>query len=254
MARRRCVLKENYSSLDAKITVLEDKREIKNLMGRFTASMLYCDEEYILDRYWSRRKDVSYGTNQGWYIGPESIASYHDALTQKRKTADKILRTRFPALTGCFSQTDKGYGTMNAQTLSSDIIVVGDDRKTAKGIWTCAGQLVDMTECGPITIYTYGVYACDFVREEDEWKLWHMCCWDDIHRPMGEKWWEPEKSYPPLEEWKPMTAVLMPEPVQPVHRPLYSTTRSSMPFPQPPQRYRTFCETFSYGPEGGETL
>lgn len=229
------------------VDIWEDKRDIKNLMGRFTMALLHKREESLFQDYWSDTSDVCYGTNNGWYYGPEDVKAYQTGCVALMNKSDEIIRKRFPTVVKDMEEK-YGHGYLEVKSLSSDVVVVADDGKTAKGMWACAGQETDMTEIGPITYWTYGMYAVDFIRENDAWKIWHMSYFEHIKHPIGEKWWEPEKERRAYTEFSEMADVKVPEPNIPctLHE-HYSTEREMARFQSLPVPYNAFSETFSYG-------
>lgn len=234
-------------SLEEKLLLWEDRREIKNLMGRVSMALLLKQESDILEQFWSRREDICLGVNKGWYTGREAIASYYAAAVKRMKKSDEIMRGRFSFMKE-FGPQEHGFGYLEAKTLSEGIIEVAGDRETAKGLWPCAGQVTDFTSEGPITFWTFGWYAADMVLEDDAWRLWHLSYLEDIKHPMGEKWWQPARQRVPFSEFAPMREVQEAEPNIPAElRAYYSTERPFTPSQPMPVPYEHFGETFSYG-------
>lgn len=233
---------------EQQIDLWENQREIKNLMGRFSFAILFKEEQSIFDRFWSRREDVCYGVNSGWYSGPDAIQDYYKALDAKRRKADEIKLKRFPK--AFENQNDVfGIGSMDVKPLGSELVEIAGDGRTAKGMWWCHGQYLDDTPTGPITRYTCGMYAVDFVREDDAWKIWHMQYLEEINCACGSRWWgKPTKEYRTFPEFAEMSEIVLPEPNIPeTLREYYSTERKFQRFPAAPRPYFTFDETFSYG-------
>lgn len=234
-------------SLEEKLVLWEDRRAVKNLMGRVSMALLLKQESGIFESFWSKRDDVCFGVNNGWYVGRDAIASYYEAAVQRMKKSDDILRKRFSFMKE-FDVQEHGFGYLEAKTISEGIIEIAGDRETAKGLWPCAGQITDFTDIGPISYWTFGWYAADFILEDDDWRLWHLSYLEDIKHPMGEKWWETPKQRDAFPEFAPMRDVLTPPPNVPMElRDYYNTERPfvlSQPMPLP---YAHFDETFSYG-------
>lgn len=234
-------------SLEEKLVLWEDRRAVKNLMGRVSMALLLKQEADIVESFWSKRDDVCFGVNSGWYVGREAIASYYNAAVEGMKKSDDILRKRFSFMKE-FGDQEHGFGYLEAKTISEGIIEIAGDRETSKGLWPCAGQITDFSDIGPISYWTFGWYAADFVREEDEWKLWHLSYLEDIKHPMGEKWWEPPKEREAFPEFAPMREVQKPSPNVPIKRRDYYNTERPFVLSQPmPIPYEHFGETFSYG-------
>lgn len=234
------------------VGIWEDQREIKNLMGRYTRALLHKEEEEILGRFWSRREDISLGLNDGWYLGRDSIGGYYQYFAEKTALTDRLVKARFHGVKEI--QEGKGIGYLPMKALSTDLVEVSGDGKTAKGMWGCSGQKTEFTPAGPVTYLTFGTYAVDFVREDGEFKVLHMQYLEEICHPQGEKWWEPEQVRPELPEFAELKESIPPEPdVKMVLWEKFRPGRGLRKLPQLPEPYETYSETFSYGYPGEVT-
>lgn len=66
----------------------EDRRDVKNLAGKYVMSLLLKKEPTILEDLWSEREDVSLGVNSGYYSCRAALKAYYasiDAATKKRR-------------------------------------------------------------------------------------------------------------------------------------------------------------------------
>lgn len=236
-------------TLEQRLDVWEDKREIRNLMGRFAHTIIFKEEETIFETYWSRKQeDVCYGTNEGWYVGRDAVKKYFYSIYARTIKADEIIKGRFPDKVVGMPEDARGLGTVDVKALSSDLVEVAEDGKTAKGIWYHGGQDTLAEEIGPLYYYTFGVYAVDFIRENDEWKIWHMDYQEEIRHPMGQKWWEPKIDPAPFPEFVLLSETPITKPNYPeIRREYYHLNREFKEFPPVPEPYKSFADTFSYG-------
>ena len=46
----------------------------------------------------------------------------------------------------------------------------------------------DVETCGPVANWTWGLFAADFVRTEDGWKIWHLSYTNDVDCICGQSW------------------------------------------------------------------
>ena len=53
----------------------EDRRDVKNQMGKFVHYLLLKKEADMVEDLWSKRDDICYGVNDGWYAGARDWAS-----------------------------------------------------------------------------------------------------------------------------------------------------------------------------------
>ena len=99
---------------DAMLERLEWRRDIRNLMGRISADYSVREEGQIYARYWSRREDVCLGVNEGWYVGPDAVADYYQALDEEIMLSAKCVQKDFPEkLEGLTDEALKGVGVMS---------------------------------------------------------------------------------------------------------------------------------------------
>jgi hypothetical protein len=89
-------------------------------------------------------------------------------------------------------------GSMGIHLNTTPIIEVAGDGKTAKGIWYSPGPIFSYTgqkdkdgndlAGGSVFFEKYGV---DFVKEDGEWKIWHIQMYYDYVFSLGSDWTKP---------------------------------------------------------------
>lgn len=227
----------------------EARRRIQNIMGIFSQHILLKLEKDLFDDLWSNREDVCLGVNEGYYVGAEAVRGYYAAKHQKTQLINRVLRELFPdKVAGKTEEETYGIGTMNYFPLDTPVIEIAADGQTAKGIWALRNTYSDVTPGGPEAYWQWGWVTVDFIREGDDYKIWHLNLLNDVHVRAGQKLHEAVSPYPTLPEFAALAEFQMPEPTVKVEiRPLYTVQR---PFTQPPrlpEPYDTFENTFSYG-------
>lgn len=234
--------------------------DIQNVMSKHAYYYSAGEHQRELDEIWAlKTPGVSFGQDEGYWVGAASILNayvkYHDTFRMRDLTA--FAKTH-PAVK--ISQENLGAGTMMFHTNSTPIIEVAEDGRTAKGLWYSIGQ-VTMTPGGRQDAqYMWERYGVDFVKEDGKWKIWHFLIHTDISVAPGGSWVEGAMQAPdapggpgapglqPGEDPdKPMPDVASGVPMGGGPR---RGDRFSPPkeYPKVPQPYRTFSETFSYGP------
>ena len=237
------------SSILQRTERFEDRREIKNVMGKYVTSCLLCREDTLVDTLFCSRDDISVGFNNGYYVGREAVKEYFDAVCRATAKKSKCLQKIFPEQLGKLSDEELyGVGPFKAEPLTSFYMQEAEDMQTAKAIWMVEGSITDITEKGPISNWAWGYYAADFIKEDGQMKLWHVLRIEETYSPNGTDWGKPEDKYPPLPEFAELKDVTLPGPYHPmeVHTP-YSASRGPAQPPRLPEPYTTFAETFSYG-------
>lgn len=233
------------------VGIFEDQRDLKNLMGKVCYTILLKREKDMVASFWSSRADICLGTNRGYYVGAEAVQGYYQAVHDHTEAATAFLKQAFPERMEKLTEAEQfGAGSMDVKPMDTAVVEIAEDGETAKGIWYSRGTYNDITPQGPVAFWDYAVFACDFVREEGQWKILHMLRLSDIVVPGGKSWGKHYAPYPDLPEFAGARGFEPPEPtVKKTLREPYYPGRPFAPLPEPPVPYRTFQETFSYGYE-----
>ena len=228
---------------------LEWRREIRNTIGRISHDYCVKQEAEIYQRYWSRRPDTCLGLNEGYYQGAEAIRSYYAALGAEIALSSRLIYEKFPeAFEGKTLEDAYGVGMISYLPVDSYVIEISEDTQTAKAIFNVRGSYCYLTDCGPVSNWTYGWLAADFIMEDDEFKIWHMQMLYNVDHPCGVNFTDAPKQFEPVPGFEAMNDFHLPEPN--VKTPIlehYHALRPAAKSPEVPVPYRTFEETFSYG-------
>lgn len=234
----------------------EDLRDVKNLAGKYVMSLLLKREPTIMEDLWSCREDVSLGVNAGYYAGQKALKEYYQSVDAATKHKAQVLKKVFPEDLGEYSDEKLyGRGPMEIRSLDNAIIEIADDGKTAKGFFYVFGLVTDISTRGAVSNWVLGSLCIDFIREEDQWRLWHVLYLEDVNTPAGKKWGDPGviEQFPVMEQFGDMEGVVLTQPnEQKELRKLYSGTRPFTKLPKVPEPYDTFENTFSYGADSQE--
>ncbi len=236
----------------------EDRRDVKNLAGKYVMSLLLKKEPTILSDLWSDREDISLGVNGGYYAGRKALEDYYASIDAATKKKAQVLKQVFPEDLGEYSDEKLyGRGPMEIRSLDNAIIEVAGDGKTAKGFFYVFGLVTDISERGAISNWVLGSICFDFIQEHDAWKIWHVLYLEDINTPAGKKWGDPKaiEQFPEMPEFAAMKGTALAQPNLPMElRVLYTGTRPFAKLPRVPEPYDIFENTFSYGAESQEAL
>lgn len=228
----------------------EDRRDVKNQMGKYVHYLLLKKEAAIVEDLWSQRADISYATNDGGYSGRQAVEAYFSWFSGYTAKVAACLKEKFPDKLG--DKSDKeifGVGLMELKSISNYVIEVAEDGESAKGFCCLFGYNTTVDTRGPISNWILGTLCMDFVYENGQWRIWHMQYFEDINRPAGSDWGTAEpKQFPDLPEFEVLRGLQPPKPNQPEELyQHYSGTRAATKMPPLPVPYNTFAETFSYG-------
>ena len=242
------MLKERFSTEEL-VTRWEDQREIKNLMGKYANCIILNREGEIFDRFWSKENtDLCLAFNDGAYQGTDAVKAYYEAVVDRTTLVGKLLQKRFPDELGGLSDEELyGIGPFKVRPLACPVIEVAYDGKTAKGLWHCQGAYNEINTAGPVAYWTWGYFAVDFVKEQGEWRIWHLMYVNDVDSICGQSWGKPIREYPDLPEFAALGDFSYPPySVEKTIRELYTPTRKLVNTPEIPVPYDTFANTFSY--------
>ena len=145
---------ERKERLLQNIRKLEAYHEIENLMGRACAALNFQRTKEVLSYFALDREDVSLEyADEGVFEGEEAVRAAFEDLIMKPDT--------------------KGY--MLDMQLTTPMIEVADDVKTAKALWWCPG-ISSLPREGedPEAVWCWGMVGADLISEENEWKIWHL--------------------------------------------------------------------------------
>lgn len=139
-----------------KVTHLWDENEIRKLMTRYAY--------YGYARAWEKVPDMFAKRDDIW-IDCEGFGVFEGA---------KGIQTFF--VDWHHSMEGDALGIVTLHTLTTDIIEVANDGMTAHGLWMSPGaEARRAADNGELESYwIWGLYAIDFIKENDEWKFWHF--------------------------------------------------------------------------------
>lgn len=233
-------------------------QQIQNLMSRraFYHSSGHNEMEFAL---YAKRPDISWGQNQGFRVGPEAIKQdYVEDNDRNRATELARLSKLYPELKN--EPANLGAGIFVMHTLTTPIIEIAEDGQTAKGVWYTPGAIGMVDEKGKLAgNWLWERYAVDFIKEDGQWKFWHILVLTDFLSPMGKDLQPPGPMIAGAPEGTESKATTAAATTQPSNGPrpwtipkqnyaAWSPTTVSSIAPRLPEPYKTFSETFSYGP------
>lgn len=148
--------KKSEVSLYQRAKKIESYQKIQNLMGRAIIAYNFSKQEEFENYFALEQETVS-------------IEVADEGLFEGKKAVKAMMDTLF---------LDRGIeGEMMDIHLTTPIIEVADDLKTAKATWLCpgAGSLVEKeSNNDPQAIWVWGSLAVDFIFDDNEWKIWHL--------------------------------------------------------------------------------
>ncbi len=231
----------------------EDRRDIKNLMGRYAYDCLIKNEKGIYEAHWSKRDDVCLMFSNGTYAGAEAVQGYYAALDRYNTERARLYKKLMPEKTASFSDQELyGIGSYHGANLSTPCIVVADDGFTAQAIYWCHDVYDAMCEAGNTAMWALGLLFIDLVYENDAWKLWHLRHAYEVEgshgQPFGTGIKLPGEPIPEISQWLTEVRDWFPKPNNTtVSHQGYGIERDAINLLQPPKPYSHWDPAQTYG-------
>lgn len=211
-------------SLEKSLERLEAVHEIQNLMGRYsyyhTADM---QEETVA--LWAKKTPgvVANVPSFGLYKGIGGVRRLYVGAHQVLGEKGRI-------------------GAMHMHTLTTPVIEVAGDGKTARGVWISPGQETATFGGKPQAFWAWLKYGADFVKEDGEWKFWHLQVYGLFFTPYEKSW--VEQAHPPAEDKVPLPDDLKPD-RETTYWTNYTPTTKQGLFPVVPEPYETWDDSMT---------
>ncbi|WP_427925075.1 nuclear transport factor 2 family protein [Streptomyces sp. cg40] len=180
---------------EQRLARMEAVHDIQNLMGRYSFLHSANMHEECLDLFAMDTPDVRAEMMWGVYEGPEGIKRCYPGF--------HVWADGDPT------------GKMHMHALTTSVVEVADDLKTARAVWVSPGhetgpsfhKLDDPT---PVANWAWCKYACDFLLENGEWKIWHLHVYG-IFMSSFEKSWAEEPDDMNPDDMPPLPAEYAPD-------------------------------------------
>ena len=208
--------------LEERIARLEAVREIENLMSRYAFYHAACTHEKCLQISALETPGVSVELPFGVYEGRAGLERLYRGLLGR---ADDDVAGR--------------SGKLHQNTMTTSVVEVAEDGRTARGVWMCPGHATDTyrSDGSLEAVWRWVKYGCDFAKEEDGWKIWHMRIYGVFGTPFYTSWTDSDGSGPPPPPQLPPELA----PDRPAHALWQYRTDAVYPNdPAPPLPYSTF--------------
>ena len=193
-------------------------QQCRNQMGRYEYLHSAKKHKDTYELFATRSRDDCWIENNdlGFFRGADGI---------KRFFVDFHYAMDGDDLRGSFCQHD----------LTTEVIEVADDLKTAKGCWMSPGcETRRDPRTGKLTSFWVWVkYAVDFIEEDGEWKFWHFTIFSDFCCDYHTAWVDMDITTPATDEMLKRDEKIEKS---------YVYTRETIPvyWPVPPKAYSTY--------------
>lgn len=227
-----------------------DRENISMLMNRRAFYAANNQREKELNELWVSSPEnaatASYGKIWGYYVGMDEIKKYYvDGFNAHLQQQLDYAAAADPSVKN--APENLGIGTVHFQPLTTPLIEVAADGKTAKGMWYSIGQNTEIVSTGDAkAMWIAFRMGADFVKEDGQWKLWHLVEIYDVVNEDGTDYKKVpyqygEAGHPLREEFGSPTISML------THDERFNWWDNYPPEPDP---YESFSGSISYGPEG----
>ena len=218
------MFKKEYTD-DELIRRVWDVEEIKKLVYKRGVYIANDWRERELDELWVRQPEhqrtASFGKNIGWYVGMEDIRAWYGKK--------------------------HGDGYMAFHPASTGLVELAGDGKTAKGLFYSIANETEANGDGTArALWMPEKVAFDFVKEDGQWKIWHLVAAVDLVCEAGTDYSE-QDPYPNYETDPVMAEFGTPTVPRLIHDGTFNWWDD---YPAMPEPYETWSDDLSYGPEG----
>lgn len=212
-------------SMEEKVQYLWDINEIQKVMGRYSFLHTAGMHRECVDLFATKTPGLRIEMAWGIYEGPNAAERCYvvDHINTEGQYGDEARK-----------------GQMHIHTLTTPVIEIAGDGKTAKGVWVSPGVESAIIEGKAEANWGWCKYGVDFVKEDSQWKIWHLHVYGIFFTPYDVPWTEAK-----MPDWgadmfqrshdKPPTAQYEYAPDKPMEL-----------APAPPEPYETFDETTAY--------
>lgn len=227
-----------------------DVEDIKDLMSKrfyYNAADRRRDE---LNELWvtepKNMETASFGRNWGYYAGMQAISEYYVVKHgEDMKAHLKAISASDPSVED--KKENLGIGCMFQHPVSTPLVELAGDGKTARDLWYCISQETISQPGGTArALWVAEKIGVDFMKENGAWKIWHMVIANDFTNEAGTDYAEqpvyiPQGEDPVENEFGTPTIPML------THDRMFNWADNYPPEPKP---YFSFSDENSYGPEG----
>ena len=163
---------------DEQVRRVWDMEEVKNLMARRAYLYMQDLRREEIETLWvqkpENKKTAVFGSNWGFYTGLDNISNWYvGEHGNLRQTQLDAVSAHDPAVKNC--PENLGYGAMLCSPLSTALVEIAGDGKTAQGLWYSIGQRTEPNGDGTASAHwVCGKIGADFMKEDGVWKIWRL--------------------------------------------------------------------------------
>ncbi len=144
-----------FEEMNHAADIMQARDEIRNLVSNYCFEHS-CNIPMRFFAKWAKRDDIRHEMPWGNTTGAEN-------LEYNNPDGDVILHP--------FDASTMGKGALFIHFTDTPVIEIADDLQTAKAVFMSPGIEVAGER---MAVWAYSKYGFEFIREDGEWKVWHM--------------------------------------------------------------------------------
>jgi ketosteroid isomerase-like protein len=164
--------------------IARDVQEVQNLMSRraFYHSVGQNENELKL---WAKKTPIRWAQNQGCWIGMDALRDYYETTNYAMQRANLAKKAKNnPVIENNFEK-NRQVGEAVYHLLTTPIIEIAKDGKTAKGMWYTPGVILTGDGKKSEGMDMWERYGVDFIKEDGQWRFLHIAVYTDFAKPFG---------------------------------------------------------------------
>ena len=177
-------MNERLENLMLEAERVEAAQASRNLMGKYSyLHTAFRNNEYV--ELWAKREDswitMPFGRFEGWEGVRHCYVDIHGDRSE-----DEF--------------KEFGKGLMMMHNMDTEIIEVAKDAKTAKACFISCGSETSPAQGKEKGAWCWGKYYVEFIKEDGEWKFWHLILYPLILSPYNKSWGDITEGKTPFED------------------------------------------------------
>ena len=229
---------------------LWDTEQVKDLVARRAYYVAGGRRREELNDLWVQdyynRLSASYGSNWGFYTGMENIIQFY-VIDEEARLQARLEENAAQDSSIEVNNLNLRLGSASHHTVNTGHVQIAADGQTARAFFYDISLDARRNPEGDSTAYVnMGPVAVDCIKENGQWRIWHLFAGYDHCLPVGEDYAaipvvRPAGTHPYEAEFGTPTIPMK------TYDPDFGWSQE---FVTPPKPYRTFEAGRSYGPEG----
>lgn len=182
LAQENDALEQELPCLEQAAAKADGYRQVANAQAAHNWGYYQHLHKDELDQYWAQEADnIVYAHGREAFYGRESTYQYYIETPKKMCENGRINALKNY---GIQAKEPDGPGYRVHNVISSPVVEISGDGKTAQGIWMAHTFMSQITaDGGAAPSFGLAKYGDEFINEQGRWKMWHRRDYVDAMLP-----------------------------------------------------------------------